>query len=36
MGLLEGQGVFRTEQAREQWEGAAQSNLRAELATLTD
>lgn len=34
--LLEGQGVFRTEQAREQWEGAAQSNLRAELATLTD
>jgi len=36
VGLLEGQGVFRTEQARQQWEGAAQGNLRAELATLTD
>ena len=35
VGLLEGQGVFRTEQARQQWEGAAQGNLRAELATLT-
>jgi predicted metal-dependent HD superfamily phosphohydrolase len=34
--LLEGRGVFRTEHAREQWEGAAQGNLRAELATLTD
>ena len=33
--LLEGNGVFRTEQARERWEGAAQGNLRAELATLT-
>lgn len=35
-GLLEGRGVFRTERARELWEGAAQGNLRAELATLTD
>ena len=34
--LLEGQGVFRTEHARQQWEGTAQGNLRAELATLTD
>ena len=36
VGLLEGQGVFRTEQAHQQREGAAQGDLRAELATLTD
>jgi predicted metal-dependent HD superfamily phosphohydrolase len=36
VGLLDGPGVFRTEQARQQWEGPAQGNLRAELATLTN
>lgn len=33
--LLGGPGVFRTEYARREWEGPAQGNLRAELATLT-
>jgi len=36
VGLLDGPGVFRTVQGRQQWEGPAQLNLRAELATLTD
>ena len=36
VGLLDGPGVFRTRQARQQWEGPAQENLRAELATLTE
>jgi predicted metal-dependent HD superfamily phosphohydrolase len=35
VGLLDGPGVFRTRQARQQWETLAQENLRAELATLT-
>lgn len=34
--LLGGPGVFRTEFARREWEGPAQGNLRAELATLSD
>jgi len=34
--LLGGPGVFRTDYARREWEVAAQKNLRAELATLTD
>ncbi|MGY4708058.1 HD domain-containing protein [Mycolicibacterium sp. CBM1] len=34
--LLGGPGVFRTEYARREWEGQAQGNLRAELATLSD
>lgn len=36
VGLLDGPGVFRTERGRRKWEGPAQHNLRAELATLTD
>lgn len=36
VGLLDGPGVFRTEQGRRQWEAPAQENLRAELSTLTD
>lgn len=36
VGLLDGPGVFRTRQARQQWEAPAQDNLRAELATLKD
>ncbi|AQT82142.1 metal-dependent phosphohydrolase [Mycolicibacterium litorale] len=34
--LLGGPGVFRTEYARREWEGPAQGNLRAELATLSN
>lgn len=34
--LLAGPGVFRTPSGRQQWEQAAQRNLRAELATLSD
>ncbi len=36
LALLEGPGVFRTEPGRQRWEAAAQRNLRAELADLTD
>jgi len=36
VGLLDGPGVIRTRQARQQWEAPAQDNLRAELATLKD
>ena len=36
VGLLEGPGVFRTPTGRQQWEAAAQRNLRAELAALAD
>lgn len=34
--LLAGPGVFRTPSGRQRWEQAAQRNLRAELATLSD
>jgi predicted metal-dependent HD superfamily phosphohydrolase len=34
--LLEGPGVFYTEYGRSQWEDAAQDNLRAELAALSN
>ena len=34
--LLAGPGVFRTAYARRAWEAAAQDNMRAELAGLTD
>jgi predicted metal-dependent HD superfamily phosphohydrolase len=34
--LLDGPGVFRTEVGRQRWEAAAQRNLRAELADLSD
>jgi len=34
--LLAGPGVFRTDYARRAWEAAAQDNMRAELAGLTD
>lgn len=34
VGLLEGQGVFRTPSGRQRWEPTAQRNLRAELAAL--
>jgi predicted metal-dependent HD superfamily phosphohydrolase len=34
--LLEGPGVFYTEYARLKWENAAQDNLRAELAALSN
>ena len=36
VGLLEGQGVFRTPLGRQRWEEAARRNLRAELAALAD
>lgn len=36
LALLEGPGVFRTGPGRQRWEQAAQRNLRAELAGLTD